>query len=62
MITSITIFTPEISYLEVGQKLIRDKKETDISVLKIKVWFGRVKIYFSDDTIRVYKRFPFIYS
>ena len=62
MIESITIFTPETSFLQVGQKLIRDKKETDISVVKIKVLFGRVKIFLSDGKTLNYKGFPIIYS
>ena len=62
MTTSITIFTPDKAYFEVGQKLIREKKETDVSVVKIKVFFGTVKIYLSDGKVLNYKGFPIIYS
>ena len=59
---SITIFTPDKAHFEVGQKLIRGEKETDIEVLKIKVFFGRVKVYLSDGTTINYKGFPIIYN
>ena len=60
MIESITIFTPETSFFQVGQKLIRDKKETDIAVSKIRTRFGKVKVYLSDGSILNYGKFPFI--
>ena len=62
MITQITIFTPEISYFEVGQKIINDKKETDIEVLKIKVWGKTARVYLSDKRILTYKGFNLIYN
>jgi hypothetical protein len=62
MIKSITIFTPDKPYFEVGQKIVRDKKETKVEVLKIKVRFKTVKVYLSDGKIINYRGFPIIYN
>ena len=62
MITSITIITPDKAFFEVGQKLIREGKETETEVVKIKVLWGKVKIYLSDGKTLTYKGFPIIYN
>lgn len=62
MIKRITIFTPEPSYLEVGQNIVRDKKETKIKVTKIKVRFGKIKVYFSSGEVSTYRGFSCITS
>ena len=62
MITSITILAEQNSFFEVGQKLIRDKKETGVSVLKIKVRFRIVRVYLSNGDILNYRGLPVIYT
>lgn len=60
MITSITI--GEKSFFKVGEKIKKAGEDTDIVVEKIKVGFGKVKVYFSDGEVLTYKGFPIIYS
>ena len=60
MIQSITI--GDKAFFKVGEKVKKGEEETDITVEKIKIRFGKIKVYFSDGEVLTYKGFPIIYS
>jgi hypothetical protein len=43
----------------VGEVLLRDGEKTNISVIKIRDFFGTIKVYLSNNEILVYKNVTF---
>lgn len=61
-IQSITIYRPDgKAYLEVGRNLLNEEgKETEVRVLSIRQFFGKIRIKFSNGEDVVYGKFPYI--
>ena len=60
MINQITI--GDKAFFKVGEKVSKGGKDTKITVVKIKVRFGKIKVYFSDGEVLVYRGYPSISS
>jgi len=58
--TSITI--DDKTFFKVGEKVVKDKKETNIKVEKIKVRFGKIKVYLSNREVLTYGGYKYISS
>lgn len=61
-IKSITIYRPDgKGYLEVGRSLLNEEgKETDVRVVGIRIFLGKIRIKFSNGENVVYEKFPYI--
>ena len=60
MITSITI--GDKAFFKVGEKIKKGEEETEIICVKIKVRFGKIKVYFSDGEVLTYRGYNSISS
>ncbi|MEI7890929.1 MAG: hypothetical protein WCI36_03075 [bacterium] len=61
-IRAVTIYRPDgKGYLEVGKKLINEEgNETEVSVVNIKLLFGKIIILFSTGERIIYGKFPYV--
>lgn len=55
---SVTVYASQPMQFDIGGKIVRNEKETTITVKKITVWGKNVKIKLSDGEVLEYKGFP----